>query len=193
MTNYLAFGFLASLIPAIANASEPLAQDYTKKATSSGFCVDYYNVGTRPEYLGLSNGCDAAVTVETVNRHSNGTIAARRTFHLKREEIRKNIGLPGYSTEITNVSPFSPGVSCEDGFGRMRVYDRQVDEQTVFTVKNLDPQRFLAVYFKLYKNGAAHGYSWDVIPPGQSNDRFWGGLTADGLSMALSWSCLDPL
>ncbi|MET4238591.1 hypothetical protein [Bradyrhizobium sp. RT10b] len=193
MTNYLVVGLLVTVLPAIAHADQGRVNDYVQKEKSSGFCVDYTNVGAKPEYLGIINGCGSAVTAETVNRHSNGTIAARRTFHLVRDENRKNIGLPGYSTEITGVSPFSPGVSCDDGFGRMNVYSRQVDEQTVFTVKNLDAQRFLAVYFKIYRNGAPYGWTWDVIPPGQSNDRFYGGLTADYPLMSLQWSCLDPL
>lgn len=193
MTKNLIVGVVIAVLPTIAYAQEVPIQDYIKKELKSGFCVDYTNIGAKPEYLGIINACGSAVTVETVNKHANGTIAARRTFHLARDEDRKNIGLPGYSTEITNVSPFSPGAYCEDGFGRMNVYDRQVDEQTVFAVKNLDPHRFLAVYFRTYKNGTVSGASWGVVPPGQTNDRFWGGLTADNLRISLQWSCLDPL
>ncbi|MGY4293086.1 hypothetical protein ACVWXN_001181 [Bradyrhizobium sp. i1.4.4] len=191
MTNYLIVGLLASLLPAIAHADEPRVKDFTSKTTSSGFCVDYDKVGTRPDYLGLSNGCGDTVTVETVNKHSNGTIAASRTFHLFRDEIRKNIGLPGYSTEITSVSPWSKGISCEDGFGRMRVSEREQDGQTVFSVTNLDAQRFLAVDFRFYNNRVLQGYVEDVIPPGTKD--VLAGSTTLKISISLEWSCLDPL
>lgn len=192
MRNCLLVGMIATFFAQPCYATDFGTQDY-KTNTPSGFCVEYDNVGTRPAYLGLINNCDAAVTVETVNRHSNGTIAASRTFHLARDETRQNIGLPGYQTTITSVSPFTPGVSCDDGFGHMRVLQRVVSGFTVFTVKNLDSQRFLAVYFKHHDSVNDFGFSWDVIKPSDQNDRFWGAPSRSNPTMTLNWSCLDPL